>query len=185
MLSSLFVAVFGDKAVELKVPSSMVRAGKPSASRVFAHKGYRVRVEASKVIVTPRNSWRALIGLPSLYHFVGRLPGPNPVGGTVSIPGKVTMKPAEKAFLSVWLGLLVIFVAVSLVLALATAARFVLSPNGVPPGDLAAIGLMLGGGSLVALFGVATVGLVRLVFRDQLHDLLDLCDQTNDAAPSR
>jgi hypothetical protein len=167
-LSQISKLLFGDEEVVLNMPASMIQIGKTFVPVESEHKGYWVRVENQTVIVTRRNPWQTIAGLPSIYRFVGRLSELRQEGNAVSVPG-------EKAFLSIWFGLLLIFLVISLVQAILLAGRVMLSSSAVPTDDLATIGFMLGSGALVAAFGVAILVIVRLMFRGQRHRLIAFC----------
>jgi hypothetical protein len=174
-LSQISKLLFGDEEVVLNMPASMIQIGKTFVPVESEHKGYWVRVENQTVIVTRRNPWQTIAGLPSIYRFVGRLSELRQEGNAVSVPGTVTVKPGEKAFLSIWFGLLLIFLVISLVQAILLAGRVMLYSSAVPTDDLATIGFMLGSGALVAAFGVAILVIVRLMFRGQRHRLIAFC----------
>ncbi len=167
--------LFGDEEVIFNMPSSMLQTEKTFVPVESEHKGYWVQVESHRVIVTRRNPWQAISGLLPIYRFVGRLPEPHQVVDVISVPGIVGVKPAEKAFLLAWFGLLLIFMTISLVQAIFLAGKVIFSSNFVPIDDLATIGFMLRGGALVAALGIAVLGIVRLIFRGQRHGLIAFC----------
>jgi hypothetical protein len=174
-LSQISKLMFGDEEVTLKMPSSMLRTGKTFVPVESKHRGYWVLVKNQRVIVTRRNPWLLTIaGFPPLYRFVGRLPELRQVGDTVSVSGAVTMRPMEKVFLSVWFGLLLIFLAFCFVWAILLASRVMFFSSITD--DLAAIGFMLGGGGLVAAFGIVILMMIRLISKGQRKKLIAFCD---------
>ncbi|MEF8703813.1 MAG: hypothetical protein V5B32_11270 [Candidatus Accumulibacter sp. UW26] len=140
-----------------------------------AHQGYYIQVGDGKVVVTRRNTWRVMIGLPSIYRFVGRLSELSQAGDAVSIPGTVTMKPHQKIFLSIWFGLLIIFLVISFGQAAWLAGRIIIFSSPVPADDLVTIGFMIGSGTLVFVIGVAVLMAVRVIFRGERRRLIDFC----------
>ena len=101
--------IFGDEELILRIPSSILKNKKAFVAVESEHKGYYIEVEDGKVFVTRRNPWRVIAGLPPIYRFAGLLSEHCHYSGAVSVPGTVTMKPHQKAFLSIWFGLLLFF----------------------------------------------------------------------------
>lgn len=178
--SQIPTLLFGDEDLVLSMPSSILEIEKTFVPVESESKGYCIQVEDGKVVVTRRNPWQVIAGLPSIYRFVGRLSELRQGDGAVSIPGTVTMKPHQKVFLSIWFGLLLIFLVISLAQAILLAGRVMFFSNSVPTDDLATIGFMLGSGALVVVIGIGVLVAVRLIFRGERRRLIEFCagDQT-------
>lgn len=183
LISQIQRLLFGDEDLILRMPSSMLEIEKAFVPVESEHKGYCIQVEDGKVVVTRRNPWQVIAGLPPIYRFVGLLSELCQDGGAVSIPGTVTMKPHQKAFLSIWFGLLFFFLVISLVQAILLAGKVMLSSSSVPADDLATIGFMLGSGALVVVIGVAVLAAVRLIFRGERQRLIEFCAHQGDKQP--
>jgi hypothetical protein len=88
---------------------------------------------------------------------------------------QVTFKPFPKTFLSIWFGLLLMFLMICLAQAILLTSRIMLSLNSISTEDLATIGFMLGSGALVAVFGVAVLTAVRFIFKSERQGLIEFC----------
>lgn len=182
--SQIPTLLFGDENLVLSMPSSILEIEKTFVPVESESKGYCIQVEDGKVVVTRRNPWQVIAGLPSIYRFVGRLSELRQGDGAVSIPGTVTMKPHQKVFLSIWFGLLLIFLVISLAQAILLAGRVMFFSNSVPTDDLATIGFMLGSGALVVVIGIGVLVAVRLIFRGERRRLIEFCaHQRSDKEP--
>ncbi len=176
MLISYFRKLFfGDEFLILRMPSSMLKDEKTYIPMESENTGYCIQVQDGKIIITRRNLWRLITGLPSIYRFVGQLAEIHQTGDIVSITGVVTINPIQKMFLSIWFGFLFIFLFINLAQAISLVWRIMFSSNSVPDGDLATIGFMLGSGGLVFMFGVALWAAVRILFRGERQRLIDFC----------
>jgi len=163
--------LFGDQIFILHIPSSVILNGK----RNIWIGEYYVQIQKSKIIVARRNPIMLIAGLPSLYCFIGKLDDAYEKEGIVSIAGIVTFKPLPKTFLSIWFGLLLLFLTICLAQAILLASRIILSLNSVSTEDLAAIGFMLGSGALTVVFGVAVLAAVRFIFKSERQGLIAFC----------
>ena len=170
-LSQASKLLFGDEEVIFNMPMSMIRTEKTFVPVESKYRGYSVSIKGRRIIVnTIHDLWRKIFGWSCLYRFVGRLPDLGQAGDTVLVPGIVTMRPFAKIFLSIWFCFALIGTTIFLGLFILTACM-VLFSNAEPIASLVAIGIMLGGSTLVVSGGIAVLAVMRLLSSGQRRRL--------------
>lgn len=170
--------MFGDEKTFLNVPMSVIKTKSAFIPSESKRKGYRISVRRGKVVVTRQSLLQSIAGVTAQHRSVGRLSELRQTDGAVVIPGIVTMKLLQKIFLSVWFGVIAAIIFLSLVWAmfLAGSSMVTFFSEPAPFDRLAAIGFMLGGGTLVAVFGILLLTVMRLISRGERRKLIEFCE---------
>lgn len=175
LISRVQRLMFGDEELVLRMPSSILESETTFVPVESKRRGYRIRIKGRRVVVTRYNRWRVIAGQLPLYRFVGRLAECRRTNGSVSIPGVITMSPLPKTFMSIWFAAVVLIIMFFLAWAMLLAGKVMLDSRSVPADDLATVGFMIGGGSIVLTGGVALLTFVRLLDKGQRRMLVEFC----------
>lgn len=168
VLQRLVAAVLGHQEIATSLPRSL--DGASGFVPIEANRqGYLIQRYGEEITIRRVDPWANVIGLPALYHFHGELR--READGPV-VRGRILMSKPAQWFILTWVGTILVALLGGLVWGAVLASDFVLSPAATLGGDLAAVGLLLGGIFTLGLFGALIISLVRVISRRQKRKLL-------------
>lgn len=173
VLSHIRHALYGEEPLTIRISRAKLREGKVFIPVESKYRGYQLKFQKSKLVITRRNLWRLFVGLPALYHFAGTVNSSNNESATVS--GVVTMMFFPRVFLSLWFGLVFLIMGIVFILALLLTCKLMYSPTSVSKDDIVGVWFVLGGGGIVLFFGVLFLQLLKVLNRGERQRLIEFC----------
>ncbi|MEZ0226574.1 MAG: hypothetical protein ACAH83_18600 [Alphaproteobacteria bacterium] len=167
--------LFGDEPLTVEISRDKCREGSVFIPVESRYRGYRVQIKKSAVAITRRNMWRLFVGMPSLYHFAGTVREIDHNNVALKVSGVITMRPFFRFFFSLWFALILLSLSVFCIRAVLLAGSFMHSPKSVDITDLAGVGIMIGIGIMVLVFGALILKLLTFLDRAERQRLIQFC----------
>lgn len=163
MIAWILCWLLGERRMSICLPATVLDE-RDNVFTTSKGKKYVLAYASNKIYLSPRNRLASLLGLWSIYYFVGCLDTrPYSADEMISVQGDLLMKNAYKTFLLVWFAL--VFLG-SLILFFATlfkVGKFFLYPGSVGIDEIL-IGCGVAGGSILVLaFGILILKLIQAI----------------------